>query len=123
MNAETAGYFGKREEEFIGLLTDIGTRKNAARILVFLTRVPQATSREIELVTHLRQSEICGEMKFLQTKKWVTNSECKGEGRGRPTIIYRLAKPVDKIMDIIREEKVKETRHQLALAKKLRDYI
>jgi len=48
MKEQSATYFTEKEEEIIRLLMDIGTKKNVARILVFLANTPEATTRGIE---------------------------------------------------------------------------
>jgi predicted transcriptional regulator len=50
--------FTDKEENFVNLLIDIGTRKKITRVLVYLANTPEATSREIERDTDLRQPEV-----------------------------------------------------------------
>ena len=47
--------FTEKDEEFVNHLIEIGTRKNVAKMLVYLASIKEATSREIERGTDLRQ--------------------------------------------------------------------
>jgi predicted transcriptional regulator len=46
MRTESVMYFTEKEEEFANLLIEIGTKRNVAKVLVFLANTPEATSRE-----------------------------------------------------------------------------
>jgi predicted transcriptional regulator len=58
MRTENVMYFTEKEEEFANLLIEIGTKRNVAKVLVFLANTPEATSRAIERGTDLRQPEV-----------------------------------------------------------------
>ncbi len=49
-----------------------------------------ATAREIEMATDLRQPEVSIAMRTLRELDWIAEREVKGEGRGRPLKIYAL---------------------------------
>jgi predicted transcriptional regulator len=115
-------YFTEKEEEFANLLIEIGTKRNVAKVLVFLANTPEATSRGIERGTDLRQPEVSIAMRYLMEQGWIKSRESKAESKGRPVKIYELAKPVNEIMDSIEKAKKKEANHQLQLVQKLRDY-
>ena len=123
MRTESITYFTEKEEEFATLLIEIGTKKNVAKALVFLANIPEATSRAIERGTDLRQPEISLAMHYLMKQRWVSIRESKADSKGRPVKIYVLAKPIAEIMESIEKEKKKEATNQLAMIKKLRDYI
>lgn len=116
-------YFTPREEEFADLLIRIGIRKNMAKVLVYLAHTPEATSREIERGTDLRQPEVSIAMAQMIERGWVENRENKAENKGRPVKIYRLSRPIGEIMDTIEREKREEANTQLTLIQQLRDYI
>jgi predicted transcriptional regulator len=123
MRTENVMYFTEKEEEFANLLIEIGTKRNVAKVLVFLANTPEATSRAIERGTDLRQPEVSIAMRYLIEQNWITSRESKAESKGRPVKIYVLAKPIQEIMDNIEKEKKKEATTQLALVQKLRNYI
>jgi predicted transcriptional regulator len=123
MRQENVQYFTEKEEEFANLLIEIGTKKNIAKMLVFLAGTPEATSPAIERGTDMRQPEISMAMKYLTNQGWIKSRESPSEHKGRPMKVYELAKPITEIMDCIEIEKKKEANNQLALIKKLRNYL
>lgn len=123
MRSRNVLYFTQKEEEFANLLIRIGIKRNVAKVLVYLAHTPEATSRDIERGTDLRQPEVSIAMAFMIEQKWVENRETKAENKGRPVKIYKLALPISEIMDIIEKEKKEEATNQLNLIRKLRDYI
>ncbi len=123
MRSENVLFFTEKEAEFANLLIEIGTKRNVAKVLVFLASTTEATSRAIERGTDLRQPEVSIAMRYLLDQSWIRSRESKAESKGRPVKIYELAKPIAEIMDSIEREKKREANNQLALVKKLRDYI
>jgi len=122
MKQEIVQYFTEKEEEFVNLLIEIGTKKNVARVLVFFTRTPQATSRTIERGTDMRQPEVSIAMKYLMDKGWTKSHESPSKNKGRSVKVYELAKPVSVIMDCVGKEKKNEANNQLALIRKLQNH-
>jgi predicted transcriptional regulator len=123
MKSRNVLYFTPREEEFAELLIRIGIRKNMAKVLVYLAHTPEATSREIERGTDLRQPEVSIAMAQMIEQAWVESRENKAENKGRPVKIYRLSRPIGEVMDTIEREKREEANTQLNLIQQLRDYI
>ena len=123
MLTKTIQLFTEKEEEFVNLLIEIGMRRTVAKVLVFLANVDEATSRDIERVTDLRQPEVSIAMNYMFERDWLKNRESKAMSKGRPVKIYSLSKPVDKIFDSIEREKNQEVKNQLALVKKMGSYI
>jgi predicted transcriptional regulator len=123
MKTQNVQYFTDKEEEFVKLLIDVGTKQSIAKVLVFLANTPEATSRDIERGTDLRQPEVSIAMRYLTSQNWIKSRESKGESKGRPLKIYVLSRPINDIMNSIEKEKKEEAKKQLALVQKLRDYI
>jgi predicted transcriptional regulator len=123
MRQENVMFFTEKEEEFVNLLIEIGTKRNVAKVLVFLANTPEATSRAIERGTDLRQPEVSIAMRYLMEQGWIKSRESKAKSKGRPVKIYELAKPITEIMDGIEKGKKKEANYQLQMIQKLRDYI
>jgi len=123
MRTENVMYFTEKEEEFANLLIEIGTKRNVAKVLVFLANIPEATSHEIERGTDLRQPEVSIAMWYLMEQGWIKSRESKAESKGRPVKIYELAKPITEILDSIEKKKEKEANNQLAHIQKLRDCL
>lgn len=123
MKSRNIMYFTPREEELADLLVRIGLKKNVAKVLVYLAHTQEATSREIERGTDLRQPEVSIAMATLMEQKWVENRNSKAENKGRPVKIYRLSRPIREIMDCIEQEKKREVSNQLELIQQVREYI
>jgi len=122
MREEKVQYFTDKEEEFASLLIDIGTKKNIAKVLVFLAKTPEATSRAIERGTDMRQPEISMAMKYLMDQGWIKDRENPSE-KGRPHKSYSLAVPIKEIIATIEKSKKNEANNQLELLRKIRDYF
>jgi predicted transcriptional regulator len=64
MEQKNVQYFTEHDEIIVNLLIEIGTKKNIAKVLVFLASIPEATSHAIERGTDLRQSEVSVAMRY-----------------------------------------------------------
>lgn len=123
MRFEKVLYFTDKEEEFAQLLVDIGLKRNVAKVLVYLANTPEATSRDIERGTDLRQPEVSIAMRSLKENVWIESRESKAESKGRPVKIYCLARSIEDIMETIEQDKRKEVQSQLDLFQKAKQYI
>lgn len=123
MREEVVQYFSEKEEEFASLLIDIGMKRNVAKVLVFLVYTKEATSRAIERGIDLRQPEVSLAIKYMAGQGWVTSDEIPSAKKGRPNKKYSLAMPVREIMAAIEKNSKDEANQQLALVKKMRNYI
>lgn len=123
MRQENVEYFTEKEEEFVNLLIEIGTKGTIAKMLVFLASTPEATSRAIERGTDMRQPEISIATKYLIDQGWIKSRKSPSGHKGRPAKVYALAKPMAVIMDTIAKEKKTEANNKLAFVGKLRSYI
>ncbi|MFQ6012842.1 MAG: MarR family transcriptional regulator [Thermoplasmata archaeon] len=77
--------------------------RRLALILVLLAGRREATSRDIEAHTGLRQPEVSTAMTDLREREWVTKRDIKKEGKGRPLHAYRLARSFPHIVQEIVE--------------------
>jgi predicted transcriptional regulator len=123
MRARNVLYFTQDEEDLANLLIRIGLKRNVARVLVYLAHNPEATSREIERGTDLRQPEVSLAMASMIDLGWVSNREIKAENKGRPVKIYRLSRPISEITDALEREKREQANSQLSLIQQIRRYI
>jgi predicted transcriptional regulator len=88
---------------------------------VFLANIQEATSREIERGTDLRQPEVSVATKYMAGLGWIKSREIPSQ-KGRPNKKYSLAIPVGKIMDRVVTQKQNEVNNQLALIRKVRSF-
>jgi predicted transcriptional regulator len=123
MRQENVHYFTDTEEKFIRLLIEIGIRKTVAIVLVFIINVPEATSREIERGTDLRQPEVSNAMRYMTGQGWIKHQEIPSEKKGRPIKKYSLGIPAKEIMAALEQAKKNEVNDQLARIRKMGDYL
>lgn len=123
MRPKNVMYFTQDEEDLANLLMRVGLKRNIARVLVYLAHYPEATSRDIERGTDLRQPEVSLAMASMIEKGWVENREIKAENKGRPVKIYRLSQPFGEIVDSIEKQKREEANIQLSIIQQIRNYL
>jgi predicted transcriptional regulator len=95
--------------EFVQLLQDLGVNRNVAHLITYLKCVEEASSRDIEKFTGLRQPEVSIAMRTLRERNWITEREIKHEGKGRPMKMYKLGATVDEIIGYYEAEKAHES--------------
>lgn len=98
MKERTIEYLSEKEEEFVNLLVQIGTKKNVAKVLIFLANAKKATSRMIERGVDLRQPEVSIAISRMKENGWVTETEIRDTGKGRPCKEFHLAIPLSRIL-------------------------
>ena len=98
----------RREERMAELLIRAGMNKNVARAVVYLSKVKEAVSREIEIGANLRQPEVSLAMKELRERGWVKMRELKRKGKGRPLKCYKLTVDLRDIAKGLIEKKREE---------------
>jgi len=99
----------EKEQELIEALEAVGIRRNVATIIVYLKDLDEATSRDIEKGSGLRQPEVSIAMRTFREKGWITEREVKGSGKGRPTRLYRLTTSIDELVRYYEEMKLNES--------------
>ncbi|MDD2665679.1 MAG: ArsR family transcriptional regulator [Methanocellales archaeon] len=108
------------DEESVGILMDLGLKRNVARTLMYLANADDVTSRSIELGANLRQPEVSIAMRKLKEENWVVVRDIKREGKGRPLKSYKLAVPIEDIITRLEEMKRQQAEKDLENIKKLR---
>jgi predicted transcriptional regulator len=109
------------DREFVEVLRDLGIPRNVASMITYLANVDEATSREIEIGSNLRQPEVSIAMRTLRNNDWVEEREIKKDGKGRPMKIYRLTISLEEIIRYFEEEKKKETTRVMENIDRLKD--
>ncbi|MCK5266537.1 MAG: transcriptional regulator protein [Spirochaetes bacterium] len=109
------------DQRFIDALKDLGMSRNIATTLTYLTNVPEASSQEIEMSTGLRQPEVSVAMRSMCKNTWVNVHDKKTAGKGRPTKIYSLSAPVDKIVQHYESKILEETQITMNAIDKLKN--
>lgn len=62
-------------EEFASILMKIGLKRNVAKVLTYLAGVEEATSREIEMGSDLRQPEVSIAMREIRKLDWISERD------------------------------------------------
>ena len=107
--------------ELANRLVSTGIPKSVALSLAYLLRVRETDSTGIEKATGLRQPEVSIAMQKLRKMEWITKTDIKREGKGRPTHSYTLAVKPAKIYKSIEEgelKKIKEIRDNVKTLRK-----
>ncbi len=109
------------DREFVEVLRELGIPRNVASMITYLANVEEATSREIEIGSNLRQPEVSIAMRTLRNNSWVEEREIKKDGKGRPMKVYRLTISLGEIIRHFEEEKRKESAKTMESIEKLKE--
>jgi len=104
----------------IETLRNLGMTKNVATILAYLMNVNEASTREIEISTGLRQPEVSLAMKLMCDQSWIGVRSDKKPGKGRPGKIYSLIVPVDDIITFYEDKIFKKSQATILAIKKVK---
>jgi len=107
-------------DEFASILMRIGLKRNVAKVLTYLAGVEEATSREIEIGSDLRQPEVSIAMREIRKLDWISERDEKNPGKGRPYRIYRLNRSLTEIIDYLEGEKARESEMIMRQIEKLK---
>ena len=122
METKDVRYFTPRQEELVAMLSDLGLKKNTAKVLVYLTHVRDATSWDIEKNADLRQSEVSHALAYLSERGWIGSRAGKTGSHGRPVKIFALTTTFSRIIDAIETEKTAGMTGMLDRIRNLREY-
>jgi predicted transcriptional regulator len=90
-------------------------------MITYLANANEATSREIEMGTNLRQPEVSIGMRTLRENNWVEERDVKVGGKGRPMRIYKLGVPIGEIIKHYEEQKNSEAARSMQAIQRLKD--
>ena len=111
----------EKDLEFVDALRSLNVPRNVAALITYLANTNEATSREIEMGTNLRQPEVSIGMRTLRQNNWVEEQDVKLDGKGRPMKIYKLGVPIEKIIKHYEEEKNSEATKTMQAIQRLKD--
>jgi len=106
---------------FIDTLRSLKVPRNVATLITYLANTNEATSREIEMGTNLRQPEVSIAMRTLRQNKWIDEREVKSEGKGRPMKVYKLSVPIQEIIRHYEVEKNSEAARTMQAIQRLKE--
>jgi predicted transcriptional regulator len=114
--------YSAKDREVIDLMNSLGMARNLSKILVFLSKVGEASSHDIEESINIRQSEVSIVTKRLRNNGWVTSRSLNKPSKGRPIQIYKLRYSMRRILKDIEAAKLTDmeaTKKQIAHLKRL----
>ena len=123
MRESTVKILDDKDMEFVETLRSLSVPRNVATLITFLANVDEASSREIEMGSDLRQPEVSIAMRTLRDNNWIEEKEIKREGKGRPMKVYSLRASIDEIIKHFEEEKLHESAQAMESIQRLKQLI
>ena len=120
LNTSASADIAAERDEFASILMKIGLKRNVAKVLTYLAGVPEATSREIEIGSDLRQPEVSIAMREIRRLDWVAERDERNPGKGRPYRIYKLNRSLPDIVQYLEAENAKEADRVMKQIEKLK---
>jgi len=111
----------EKDLEFVEALRSLDVPRNVAMLITFLANVSEASSREIETATRMRQPEVSIAMRTLRQNNWIEQRNIKTEGKGRPMIVYKLSVPIEEIIQHYEEERNRESARAMQAIQRLKE--
>ncbi len=111
----------EKDLEFVEALRSLDVPRNVAMLITFLAGVSEASSREIETATRMRQPEVSIAMRSLRQNNWVEEGDINAEGKGRPMKVYMLSLPLNMIIQHYEEERNRESVRAMESIQRLRE--
>lgn len=102
------------------MLIQVGLKRNVAKVLTYLSEVDEATSREIEMGSDLRQPEVSIAMREMRGIDWIAERDEKSPGKGRPYRIYKLKKSMSEIVSYLEMKRREESEQSFAQIERLK---
>ena len=94
----------KKDKTNIQILVEAGLPENAARTFIYVLKAGEATSKDIESVTGLRQPEVSIAIKEMNRRGWLKKRDVKKEGKGRPLHFHTPRISLDRIIDELKSQ-------------------
>jgi len=107
--------------EFANIMKHLGMQREAAILITYLGRAGEATSKEIEQATGLRQPEVSVVIRDLRGENMIDVRDVKTGGKGRPSLFYALRTPMQDIIKRLEDEKLKEHAEAMENVRKLKE--
>ena len=120
MRESTVKILDDKDMEFVETLRSLGVPRNVATLITFLANVDEASSREIEMGSDLRQPEVSIAMRSLRENNWIEEREIKREGKGRPMKVYSLRASIDEIIKFYEQQKLNESAQAMESIQRLK---
>ena len=110
-----------KDRDFIDAMRNLKVPRNVATLITYLANVTETSSREIEVGTNLQQPEVSIAMRTLRQNNWVDDRNINADGKGRPTIVYKLRVPLESIINHYEEESKQESAQAMMSIQRLKE--
>lgn len=107
--------------KLVASLRALGVTLNEALLVVYLSGVEVAITREIEAGTGLRQPEVSIGMKVLGSRDWIWLEKIKSGTKGRLAKVYALKVALAEIVMCLEAKKAHDTNQAMISIQKLRE--
>lgn len=98
----------EEDDKAVELFAELGMPKNLAKTLMYISQVQECRSADVEQGADLRQPEVSVAMQELRRRGWAKKRDLKKKGKGRPVHLYKLTKPLPRILESFEKEKMKQ---------------
>ncbi len=115
--------FDEKDIEVVETLKSLGVPRKVSNMLAYLASGTEATSREIERGSDLRQPEVSIALRTLRKNNWVEERICKSDGTGRPMKVYKLCTPIEEILHYYEQEKLSEANRAMQSIQRLKSLL
>ena len=115
--------FDEKDIEVVETLRSLGVPRKVSNMLAYLANVEEATSREIERGSDLRQPEVSIALRTLRKNSWIEERISKSDGTGRPMKVYRLSAPIEAILLHYEQEKMSEANKAMQSIQRLKSLL
>jgi predicted transcriptional regulator len=112
--------FDEKDVEVVETLRSLGVPRKVSNMIAYLANVEEATSREIERGSDLRQPEVSIALRTLRQNNWIDERISRSDGTGRPMKVYRLRTPIDEILRYYEQEKLNEASRAMQSIQRLK---
>ena len=115
--------FDEKDIEVVETLKSLGVPRKVSNMIAYLASGTEATSREIERGSDLRQPEVSIALRTLRKNNWIEEKMGRSDGTGRPMKIYRLKASIEEILRHYEQEKLNEANRAMASIQKLKSLL
>ncbi|NMC09373.1 MAG: ArsR family transcriptional regulator [Methanothrix sp.] len=115
--------FDEKDIEVVETLKSLGVPRKVSNMIAYLANGTEATSREIERGSDLRQPEVSIALRTLRKNNWIEEKMGRSDGTGRPMKIYRLKASIEEILRHYEQEKLNEANRAMASIQKLKSLL
>jgi len=115
--------FDDKDIEVVETLRSLGVPRKVSNMLAYLANGVEATSRDIERGSDLRQPEVSIALRTLRKHNWIEEKISRSDGTGRPMKVYRLKTPIEDILRFYEQEKMQEANKAMESIQRLKELL